>query len=904
MSVASSSSQEDAGTNNKTSSLLDEIAVLRKRIRDYEERDDSGSGGSSNSSVAADASLRKELADSITAKAEMEMEYLNMMAKLEKDKECQIEELTQKLQERDEEREQLMQKAVETEEHLVGLSDEINLQREQMEKEISMQQLDISNLEEEVYTRESIITEQRNEIVELQGNLKEVTIANKDLQEEVDDLLCRANQSKQLITDLEEKVRELSRVSSASTKPRDSDTTKIASLTTRACDAEKDAADATKEWQQQREEMEQEIATNLKDMERIKQELSSRDSMMEEQKEALEHLQQTVTEKSIELEKVTAQKQCATIDLEKARLELTDLKFRMVDLTTQRISYEKRTSKNILDQASQVDDLGLENQALREENKRLKLKFGGDANGKKRNPLMEQAKHSLEAARHSGSLLDTSTSHLDTSGIDETASSAAANFNKACGISPVMAAISKYEQLATKRTSPDSPSSKQAAKEVEELKLQVKSLREKLKKEENQVTMLSQEIIELNDEQRVLANCTPMPDPTKQIEALQAKIASLEKQLQETFVSSGGEEETFERLKLLQEHLDNECKRTEQLSQEVKQLKKDLEKESNRAKALLAENESLKELREEFETQEVQQLKENLEKESNRAKALLAENESLKELREEFETQEVQQLKENLEKESNRAKALLVENESLKESRDDFETQLRESFDKRIDKNRKIFDGDVEKLRVEVREMQRRSKETEEDFLKQLEDLEEEKKREWEELQSEIDELCVLLDEKDAELLKLKKDMGSLRETASALSRSEAERLRAELKTTVEVNDTQSFQIKEMIKKHEAAIADYRDQISALHQDIAKMTPMSTKAQKYEKAYGQLKEENRALNERVSALSDGRRLVNAAKEKDGVISQLQQRNTTLKKEVERLTRRLKHLESSITRISI
>lgn len=238
----------------------------------------------------------------------------------------------------------------------------------------------------------------------------------------------------------------------------------------------------------------------------------------------------------------------------------------------------------------------------------------------------------------------------------------------------------------------------------------------------------------------------------------------------------------------------------------------------------------------------------------------------------------------------------------------------------------RAYDARINQLQVDLTRVQVAKDEMEQEYTKKLRDLEDELQAIEAEAEQEIDQRDVELEElreklakEEATVVQLQAEHAQICHSMNDVSTSrqdDMEELQAELiamtsKTSAQAREIQSLKLKieeyetrrqDVADKYEARIRDLEDEIAALREDAQQLDPADLENLKSENS--RLREtirnvtmERRALKDRLDSLMSDKTSSKSAQV-------LRDRNNALKEEVEKLTKRLKKMEASITRFAI
>lgn len=200
-----------------TTVLVEEIASLRKRIRELEDggAPEQGGGGlkkfmpktqkgsvKDSQNDPAYLSLKKRLADVTSGKAEMEVEYMNIIAKLENEKREAVEALEAQVKESDNAIAILKQRSHSSEENATLHQAEMDALRKKLERSAAAHQTEISRLQRELSLKDAQVEEKRKETEVMRGTLRDSEGQNTALSEEVTKLTQKLNHDSDLVLHL------------------------------------------------------------------------------------------------------------------------------------------------------------------------------------------------------------------------------------------------------------------------------------------------------------------------------------------------------------------------------------------------------------------------------------------------------------------------------------------------------------------------------------------------------------------------------------------------------------------------------------------------------------------------------------------------------------------------------
>jgi chromosome segregation ATPase len=242
-------------------------------------------------------------------------------------------------------------------------------------------------------------------------------------------------------------------------------------------------------------------------------------------------------------------------------------------------------------------------------------------------------------------------------------------------------------------------------------------------------------------------------------------------------------------------------------------------------------------------------------------------------------------------------------------------------------KDQKGFEREINHLKVELTKTQMSKAELEMEYMTgikeleaEIEALEVETEEELDEKQKQLDSLKSSLAFKEGEVARLEKEKAQIcssMKNASFSRKDDMEDLQAELmettvKTTTQAREIQSLKMK--IGEYEARKDEdekkVQDRLEELEGEIDS-TRQSSRNQVSREEFVSLRSENNKLRESIRNVTLERRRLQerldslvSDKSSSKSVQVLRDRNTTLKKEVEKLTKRLIKMEASITRCAV
>jgi chromosome segregation ATPase len=881
--------------------LLEEIGALRKRVKELE---DDGSCCDRSTVVstideqreleAEVVSLRKEVAKVEHEKADMELQFMNHMASQEREHQGALDILKEKLVQSKEENLALRdlwasgEKAEQLQIHLEDLRGKHELELQQLQddlaaadREIEINRQDMDDMREQMVELENMKMTLLDEVTSLRVQLDEEAKAANDLQSQLQDVDAKATAKitklEQVISERDASIEKLqtelgemndevigledqkamlldeitglrmqvereqeahanfkarvnssnNSVSSSSSQPTSNDNVEVTVLRERVKVLEVQAAV---------------LQAKIKELESGR--VSADTSKMEEL------LQESLKEEQQRRVQVMS-------ELEEMKDKLKEKESEIASLNQQRVSYEERTTRNIMDQVAEADYHKSQTKKLSEELKAIKEKLAAPNDA-----VAKLGKNGTKPLLPRPSPLSYSQSS-----------------SPACPESPPPSTSSasglpwKPRMLRSSST-PGDPSS------VSSPRTPVRSVVESF---ERRISM-SSSVHGTSSTQgphaasHLFAPSPPtMPDDLPSL-SVEAQLDVLKQDLE------------VERAKVrqLQERLSQESEVSAELRAEMASLSAN---EVSIAEYARRENEK-----------DRQNDKEQISRLTSQVEALERELDAaltqIEELKKEIKNQPLTV-----------GKASVVDEAKIKD------------IEKRAAKK---YDAEVNNLKVELTKVLMIKADMELEYTNKVKELEDsfesmqaEIQEELEENKKQIDDLRLSLNEKDDEIARLQREREQICTSMNSMSsskRGEMEELQTELldmnaKTTSQVREIQALRMKIEELEYRREDADMlRRKVLELETQLK--NSRNTRAQISDAELEKLQQENSKLRESLRTVTLERRslhekLTTAASDKDSRSMQvLRERNSALKQEVEKLTKRLRRVEGSITRVAI
>ena len=234
----------------------------------------------------------------------------------------------------------------------------LRTEMEHMEKEFHLQiekfQHDFVEQEETIQQLEESYGEMNDNIVELEGQ-------KALLLDEITGLRLQLDREKKTKAEMKKRIEELT---AATMEAGDY---KLVAMEQRATAAEENASKLQDTVNQLQDELRTVTVSSKSDVARLEERLSSRDSQLEEMKESIEKKKKELDEAQ---EKVSAANEEAKVlrrEIEAQEKACAEKEHEIASMISQRISYEKRATRNIMDHVAEVDDLRAQCKSLEEE---------------------------------------------------------------------------------------------------------------------------------------------------------------------------------------------------------------------------------------------------------------------------------------------------------------------------------------------------------------------------------------------------------------------------------------------------------------------------------------------------------------------------------------------------------
>eukprot|EP00546_Thalassionema_frauenfeldii_P020040 CAMPEP_0178899962 /NCGR_PEP_ID=MMETSP0786-20121207/3202_1 /TAXON_ID=186022 /ORGANISM="Thalassionema frauenfeldii, Strain CCMP 1798" /LENGTH=846 /DNA_ID=CAMNT_0020570899 /DNA_START=135 /DNA_END=2671 /DNA_ORIENTATION=+ len=410
-------------SEDEVKNLRDEVATLKKRIKHYEDEQETSterSGKTVDTSVdSVDqneiASLRNELRNISGEKATMELEFMNQVAKITKDSSEKVSEIEKKLKHTEQ---QLQVSKGQTGCNMVTVDSKVDSETDQLRQdlasadtELGVYRKDVEDLHKKIKKLERQKGASAEEVLELRREIdnEKKTIVSLNLAAEENDkhykisldkyiseianknsLIASEQEAKQLtnrkleklegqrvmlleeVTDLRMQL-DRAEVFNTSLQNKmenmkenngEQDSTAVGNLKQVASDAE----DKVEELQTELREITKSYRNNVS---RLEETVTSK-------KLEIDRMQGEAAEKDKALLKLREEKTKIENELEKERISHEELKHELTTVKKQHSAYERKSSDNIKHYVAEVDDMKLTITLLNRENENLKKELSAD----------------------------------------------------------------------------------------------------------------------------------------------------------------------------------------------------------------------------------------------------------------------------------------------------------------------------------------------------------------------------------------------------------------------------------------------------------------------------------------------------------------------------------------------
>lgn len=836
-------------SEDEVKNLRDEVATLKKRIKHYEDEQETSterSGKTVDTSVdSVDqneiASLRNELKKISGEKAAMELEFMNQIAKITKDNSEKVREVEKKLQNNEQ---QLQVSKRQTGCDMVTVDSKVDSETDQLRQdlasadtELGVYRKDVEDLHKKIKKLERQKGASAEEVLELRREIdnEKKTIVSLNLAAEENDkhyqisldkykgeivsknsIIASEQETKQLINRkleklegqrvmLLEEVTDLrmqldraevfnkslqNKMENMKENNGEQDSTTVGNLKQVASDAE----DKVEELQTELREITKSYRNNVS---RLEETIASKEL-------EVERIQKEAAEKDKALLKLREEKTKIENELEKERISHEELKHELTTVKKQHSAYERKSSDNIKQHVAEVDDLKLKITILNRENENLKKELSADNSG---------AQSKMKGIPSKQSYND--------------------NNEKGDCVSSVRAIAASFENNGCSTPNENSKCTNTSAGDLCQASQSTENLQGYVDELEHQLQDAKEKIGVLHER---------LGRQTEEIGELNAEVASM-------CATRAGVQESAR--KEFQEELEFKTKLIAKLETELAEAKEDL----------ASETEDLNTLRKEIQEMTSERLA--------------------------------------------------------------YEECTMQAFEKRAATSQKTLQGELNHLKVEVTnhqinfaKMEKEYKSEIAELEKAIENLNSECDQELEEKQGEVDMIKYKLDEQMDMVRKLEKEREQLCVQMNNMSntrRDELEDVQASLMETTNQNTSlkRALQALQMQVEHNTNNDKEMESLKNQVEKLKQQTPLKGMSiHKHQTEMESLRDENEALKERIRAITNERRnlqdrLKAATSDKgERSLQVYKDRNEKLRQEVDRLNKKLRMGQGSVTRIEL
>jgi chromosome segregation ATPase len=859
--------------------LMHEIADLRSRLT---EMDDDGRSSVCESMNDIDLvfALRKDVARLADEKAKQEKEFMNQMSSLGTENQSVIANLKSKLARSRAEADEQGDRA----QALSGVEVERNALQRQLKEIQEIHSIEVEQLKENITRADEEISETRQEADYLHQVSEEVRAEKEAMFEQVEAIRLELKNEKRQSESFRVQLKKSEDTAALLRKKVDLKDREWTALreqvgemndTMIELEAGKDLAESQlstvrKELNQTKHKLAFQKAKSTDQGIMTSAEMEGLERSCEQLEERLARTQLKLAEKDTTIEEMTVSLQEEKANSRRIRQELIDDRFEDTNTGLSRSLHEKQDTTGSLsrslhgsqDTSKEIEFLRRRNKSLSDELLYLKKKVPEGDPGSKVQPSCTPPR--IKRTATGGASPRTPVSGL------------VASFEKRLTRRP----DDKHQDVTanTSYASDFSPSSDKSteSKELKEAHRTIQSLELELQEEHETVLSLRKQLLVSSDDRDAVKSLEIQLDLSQeQVTVLQKKVGKMEMTKREYF-------------------------------KEIEQLQYNLD----RSKELTGLEEEKKD---EERGEEVGRLRSQVEALQSELSDALEQLEDLNE--------DCSSLQTELEEEKRVSAEYLERMESMK-----FEVASASKTNALAGKEQKMYDKEITKLKVELTKTQVSKGELEMEYMHRVKEMETEIEAVEIEASEEIDELKSLLmgmqqslSSKEEHIHRLETEKKQLCNNMSMASRAkhgDFDELQAELldttaKSTSQAREIQALKMKieelDGIKMGKAERLQGRvDELEELIEDLKTAKASSTREDiervrrenhQLKESIRQVKMERRSLQERVESLV-------SEKSSSKSVQILRDRNASLKEEVEKMTRRLKKMEESITRFAI
>ena len=247
----------------------------------------------------------------------------------------------------------------------------LKTEMEHMEKEFRLQeekfQHDFVEQEETILHHEESYGEMNDTIVELEGQ-------KALLLDEITGLRLQLDRENKTKGEMKTRIEELTKAT------MEAGDYKLVGMEQRATAAEENSSKLQANLNELQDELRSITASYKSDTARLEERLSTRDSQLEELKESVEKKKQEVNEAQTKLAVANEEVKDLKREIERHEKACAEKEHEIASMVSQRISYEKKATRNIMDHVAEVEDLRAQCESLEDEvdylKKRLHTELG------------------------------------------------------------------------------------------------------------------------------------------------------------------------------------------------------------------------------------------------------------------------------------------------------------------------------------------------------------------------------------------------------------------------------------------------------------------------------------------------------------------------------------------------
>ncbi len=247
----------------------------------------------------------------------------------------------------------------------------LRTEMEHMEKEFRLQeekfQHDFVEQEETIQHHEESYGEMNDTIVELEGQ-KAVLL------DEITSLRLQLDRENKTKGEMKARIEELTKAT------MEAGDYKLVGMEQRATAAEENASKLQANLNELQDELRSVTVSYKSDTARLEERLSTRDAQLEELKESIEKKKQEVKEAQEKVNIANEEVKDLKREIEKYEKACAEKEHEIASMVSQRISYEKKATRNIMDHVAEVEDLRAQCESLEDEvdylKKRLHTELG------------------------------------------------------------------------------------------------------------------------------------------------------------------------------------------------------------------------------------------------------------------------------------------------------------------------------------------------------------------------------------------------------------------------------------------------------------------------------------------------------------------------------------------------